>query len=141
RRGANFFQPPALPTITIEVCRAKPFFQSMASQWPFRVRDGEPGRVPVLALYDHVVAKNPFELEAEAQSRPARGHVLGIAFPFKTTVAKIVHCMTPKQIERLGRRGHARNRRVPEDAADFNDAVVLIDPHERLPAADAPACF
>src|SRR5690606_10252036 len=53
---------------------------------------------------------------------------------FEAAVAEIVEDMAGEQEQRLGGCGAARDRRVPEDVADLDDAIGGIHAHEGLPA-------
>ena len=69
-----------LRAIRVEILGSQPAFERGLSRRPFGGQHREPGGVATAALDDHVIAKNAFKGEAEAQRGAARGGVERVAF-------------------------------------------------------------
>ncbi len=84
-----------LPARLVEVRRREPALEIGLAQGPFRIEHGEPRRIPIAALDDHVLAKDSLEAEAEAQGGTARGLVQRITLPLVAAVAQIMEGVAP----------------------------------------------
>src|SRR4029077_17920926 len=101
---------------------------------PFAVDDGEPRRVAVLALDDHVLAKQTLEREAEADCGRFRRLVAVVALPLEAAIAELVEHVARSEEECLGRNPGPRDRRTPQDVADLDHAMRGLHAHQRLAA-------
>ncbi len=80
-------QPASLSTRLVEILGRQPGQISRLQTRPIAIDDGEPGRVPVLALHDHMLPEESFELETEPLRRAFRGRVEIVALPFDPPIA------------------------------------------------------
>src|SRR4051812_3154474 len=117
-----------LPALRVEILRREPLFERGFAPWPFRVDDREPGRVAVLALHHHVLAEQPFVLEAETNRRAFRWLVAVVALPLVAAIAKRKSIIAD-QIHSLRRHARALERGRIGDPADFKHAVRGADLH------------
>src|SRR5687768_2892166 len=81
QRAVELTQRLPLPPVLIEVLRRQPSLEVGAQARPLMVQDGEPGRVPVVALDDDVLVEGAFIEEAEALGSQARASVGRVALP------------------------------------------------------------
>ena len=130
----KLLQPLLLSAVSGEIGGIEPGFVSLAQGGPFLVEDRIPGGVAVLALDDHVLAENAFELKAEPRRRALGRFVAVVAFPFIAAIAQIVEDMAREQKLRLGRPAPARHPWPPIDMADLDHPVRGIDAHQGLAA-------
>ena len=79
-----------LVTVGVEVGWIQPFLKRYFPAGPFFIRHRVPGGIAVPALDDHVFPEYAFKFESEAKGSTAAGGIQRIAFPFVTTIAKIV---------------------------------------------------
>ena len=91
--------------LTIEIGRIEPALECRTQHWPLAVEHGEPCRIAILSLDDHMLAEQPFMTESEARGRPPGAEIVIVAFPFEAAIAEIVEDMAGEQIKRLRRAG------------------------------------
>jgi len=103
------------------------------------VEHGVPRGVAVDALDQHVLLEDALEGEPEAFGRPAARFVEGVALPLQAAVAELVEDVARSEEERLAGDPGASDLRVPQDVAEFDDAVVGCHAHQRLAAVAAAA--
>src|SRR6185503_17607233 len=120
-----------LPSVDVEVLRCEPALEGALARRPFAVEHGKPGIVAVATFGDQMLAERAFISKAIAQRGRARGGVERIAFPLVAAVAERLEGVAREQILRLGAERRALQRRRIEHVADFDDAVLGADFHQR----------
>src|SRR5882724_2749836 len=88
----------SLPAILTKIRRIEPALEICLSERPFGIEHGEPCRVPVSPLDDHVLPENPLEAETQAQRGPPRRGIESVALPFVAAIAQFVEHMPRQQI-------------------------------------------
>ena len=86
--ASDLSEPPLLLPVGVEILGSEPALHARPDARPVLVGHGEPGRVAVLALHHHVLAKNALEAEAEAERGAPRRLVQRVALPFEAAVAE-----------------------------------------------------
>src|SRR5882757_1799346 len=77
-----------LPAFGIEILRRQPGLIACFGKAPVSVGHGEPGRIVVLSLGDHMLAKDAFEDEAKSFGGTPGRFIAIVAFPFETSIAQ-----------------------------------------------------
>src|SRR5262249_53383313 len=104
-----------LRAIRVEILGSQPALERGFSGRPFVGQHREPGGVAAAALDDHVIAKNAFKGEAEAQRGAARGGVERVAFPLVAAIAQRFEDVAGQKILRFGRERRALQRRAQQN--------------------------
>src|SRR3972149_3981877 len=128
---ADFFKPPALTAVAVEILEAQPALEGSTAARPFTVEHRIPRGVAVAALSDHVLARNALEGEAEALGRAARGGVERIALPFIAAIAERLEYVASEKKLSFGRQRRPLQGRRIDDVSDLAHPHGRTDFHQR----------